>query len=37
VLHCRELGINALVVMEQYSELATMLEVGGGVRGAEWS
>ena len=26
VLHCRELGINAMVVMEQYSELGTLLE-----------
>lgn len=28
VLHCRELGINAMVVMEQYSELDTLLQVG---------
>lgn len=27
VLHCRELGINALVVMEQYAELDTLLAV----------
>ncbi|KAI8463251.1 MAG: arginine decarboxylase [Monoraphidium minutum] len=26
VLHCRELGINAMVVMEQYSELGTLLD-----------
>ena len=26
VLHCRELGMNAMVVMEQYSELDMLLE-----------
>lgn len=36
VLHCRELGINAMVVMEQYSELDTLLNVSKrlGVRPA---
>jgi len=36
VLHCRELGINAMVVMEQYSELDMLLSVSKrlGVRPA---
>ncbi|GBF89380.1 arginine decarboxylase [Raphidocelis subcapitata] len=36
VLHCRELGINAFVVLEQYGELATLLAVSErlGVRPA---
>ena len=36
MLHCRELGINAMVVMEQYSELDMLLGVSKrlGVRPA---
>ncbi len=36
MLHCRELGMNAMVVLEQYSELDLLLSVSRRLGEQQW-